>query len=111
MPNMTSKRILGGHALMLTGFNDATKYFTVRNSWGNFLGNKVYYYLLYNYVTNPAITYELYSVTKVGQKNNVTSLKDCAQISKSSQTYQSVSLLNIILTGILGTKLFLKSFL
>lgn len=42
--------LLGGHAVLLTGYNDAKQRFTFRNSWGAAWGNKGYGTLPYAYV-------------------------------------------------------------
>lgn len=44
---------LGGHAILLVGYDDATNTFKFRNSWGPSWGHRGYGYLPYSYVTNP----------------------------------------------------------
>lgn len=41
---------VGGHAVRLVGYDDATKRFIVANSWGPAWGDKGYFYLPYAYV-------------------------------------------------------------
>lgn len=47
-----SEKILGGHAVMLVGYDDAKKWFIIRNSWGKNWGDKGYYYMPYDYWTD-----------------------------------------------------------
>jgi len=44
--------LLGGHAVMCVGFDDARKVFICRNSWGTSWGDKGYFYMPYIYLTN-----------------------------------------------------------
>lgn len=46
----TGKR-LGGHAVLLVGYNDADKYFTVKNSWDLGWGDKGYFRIAYSEVS------------------------------------------------------------
>ncbi len=47
-----SDSVEGGHALLCVGYNDATKVFIVRNSWGDSWGDKGYCYIPFDYLTN-----------------------------------------------------------
>ncbi len=51
MPNM-SESCMGGHAVLLVGWDDARQSFEVRNSWGSGWGDKGYCWMPYGYVTN-----------------------------------------------------------
>lgn len=44
------KKPIGGHAMLIVGHNDDTKYLTVRNSWGEDWGDKGYCYIPYKYI-------------------------------------------------------------
>jgi C1A family cysteine protease len=57
--------LLGGHAVLVVGYNDADQQFIVRNSWGAGWGDKGYFYLPYAYMTNPHMVTELWNITKV----------------------------------------------
>lgn len=46
-----NESILGGHAVMICGYDDATQRFTVRNSWGDW-GQKGYFTIPYQYLSN-----------------------------------------------------------
>lgn len=45
-----SERMLGGHAVMAAGYNDKTKRFLVRNSWGKDWGMDGYFTMPYKYL-------------------------------------------------------------
>ena len=45
------EQILGGHAVELVGYDDKTKLFTVRNSWGTAVADKGYFYMPYDFVS------------------------------------------------------------
>lgn len=46
-----SEQMLGGHAVCCVGYDDASKRFLVRNSWGAGWGQKGYFTIPYDYVT------------------------------------------------------------
>ena len=45
-----SESNLGGHCVMIVGYQDSTKQFIVRNSWGSSWGLSGYFYLPYEYI-------------------------------------------------------------
>jgi len=47
----TGKR-LGGHAVLLVGYNDAEQYFIVKNSWGSGWGEDGFFRIAYSEMTN-----------------------------------------------------------
>jgi len=49
---------IGGHALLIVGFNDSTKRFTVLNSWGNRWGASGYGHFSYAYIGNASLAVE-----------------------------------------------------
>jgi hypothetical protein len=51
-------RILGGHAVVIVGYDDATKYTKFANSWGTGWGDHGFGYLPYEYISNPSLTGE-----------------------------------------------------
>lgn len=46
-----SEQLLGGHAVLAVGYDDAKKHVICRNSWGVGWGDKGYFYLPYTYFT------------------------------------------------------------
>ena len=61
------EQCLGGHAILLVGYDDAKQLFTFRNSWGTGWGNAGYGYLPYAFVTNPALASDFWIVTSVSK--------------------------------------------
>lgn len=59
------ERLLGGHAVMMVGYNDATKRVIVRNSWGASWGQKGYFTMPYDYVTNSNLADDFWVVRSV----------------------------------------------
>ena len=51
MPTSREK-MLGGHAIMIVGYDDKTSRFIGRNSWGNSWGMHGYFTIPYKYITN-----------------------------------------------------------
>jgi C1A family cysteine protease len=54
MPALGEQSI-GGHAVLIVGYNDATKMFKIRNSWGPGWGLNGYFFMPYAYATNPKL--------------------------------------------------------
>lgn len=57
--------VLGGHAMMIVGYDDATQKFIVRNSWGTGWGNKGYGTIPYAYLTNPSLGDDFWVINSV----------------------------------------------
>lgn len=56
---------IGGHAIMLVGYDDSTQRFCFRNSWSSGWGDHGYGYLPYEYVTNPNLASDFWVVRQV----------------------------------------------
>jgi C1A family cysteine protease len=56
IPNPRTERLLGGHAIALSGWNDDTKRFSFRNSWGTRVGNQGTFTIPYDYICNPNLS-------------------------------------------------------
>ena len=64
LPTIDDK-FIGGHAVILCGYNDNTKEFILRNSWGSYWGENGYFYLPYSYITNKDLCGDLWIITKI----------------------------------------------
>lgn len=64
MPS-TSDQVEGGHAICCVGYDDFKKVFIIRNSWGDATGDKGYYYMGYDYLTNPNLCDDFWQITVV----------------------------------------------
>lgn len=56
LPNIQTEKPLRKHAVLIVGYSDLNKTFTVRNSWGINRGDKGYYYLPYDYILDKKLT-------------------------------------------------------
>lgn len=56
---------LGGHAVVLVGYNDEKSHFIVRNSWGTNWGDNGYFYMPYEYITNKHLSADFWTVRDV----------------------------------------------
>jgi C1A family cysteine protease len=57
-----SERMVGGHAVLAVGFDDAKKSLIVRNSWGADWGMKGYFYMPYTYVTTKNLASDFWTI-------------------------------------------------
>ena len=67
------EQVIGGHAALAVGYDDANQWFIVRNSWGADWGIQGYFTLPYAYFTNPKLcsgfwTARIKEETKIPQK-------------------------------------------
>jgi C1A family cysteine protease len=60
-----SEQLLGGHAVMAVGYDNATERFRVRNSWGTSWGQKGYFEIPYVYLTDPDLSSDFWVVEQV----------------------------------------------
>ena len=58
--------MIGGHAVMAVGHDDASQRFTVRNSWGKAWGMEGYFTIPYAYLTDPNLADDFWTVRFVG---------------------------------------------
>ena len=60
-----NERMLGGHAIVLVGYDEEKHLFTFRNSWGEEWGDKGYGYLPFEYVCDKDLASDFWVVSKV----------------------------------------------
>lgn len=56
------EQVLGGHAVMAVGYDDARAALLVRNSWGPDWGEKGYFYLPYDYIFKHGLARDFWTV-------------------------------------------------
>ena len=64
MPNLNGEDTIGGHAVLAVGYEDITQQLIVRNSWGPTWGDKGYFYLPYEFVTNQDLSDDYWTIRR-----------------------------------------------
>lgn len=64
-----SEKADGGHAVAAVGYDDDKQVYTVRNSWGETWGDAGHFYLPYDYMVDPVLSYDQWQLTKVTEDN------------------------------------------
>ena len=59
------EKVLGGHAVMAVGYDDANQWFIVRNSWGTSWGMQGYFTLPYTYFTSRNLSSDFWTLRLV----------------------------------------------
>ena len=59
------EQLIGGHAVLAVGYDDAEQSFIVRNSWGTGWGIKGYCLMPYGYLTDPQLARDFWAVYTV----------------------------------------------
>ncbi len=77
----------GYHAMVVVGYSDDTKFFLVRNSWGEQFGDKGYCYIPYSYISDPELNRMACIVTEVSYQNDV-KIAVCGGNKGTKQTVQ-----------------------
>lgn len=60
-----NEKILGGHAVLCTSYDDSTRLFKCRNSWGQNWGDHGYFYMNYDYLTNENLATDFWAIQVV----------------------------------------------
>lgn len=64
-PNVRKETLLGGHAVLLVGYNNKTQRFIVKNSWGTNWGDNGYFYMPYDVIKNPQMSGDFWVIKGV----------------------------------------------
>jgi len=64
IPNTKTEKLLGGHAVICVGYNDARNVWIMQNSWGTQWGDNGYFYLPYNYLLSSTLAGDMWQITK-----------------------------------------------
>jgi C1A family cysteine protease len=64
MPNINKEQCLGGHAVLVVGYDDTSKHWIMRNSWGTSWGMAGYFTLPYMYLLDSNLASDLWIITK-----------------------------------------------
>ena len=60
-----SESLLGGHAVLAVGYDDKSRRFVVRNSWGTTWGQKGYFTIPYDYLTDSDLASDFWTIRQV----------------------------------------------
>ena len=60
-----SEQLLGGHAVLVVGYDDNTQRFLVQNSWGTSWGQSGFFTIPYAYLTNPNLASDFWTLRTV----------------------------------------------
>jgi C1A family cysteine protease len=58
----SSEPVLGGHAVLAVGYDDAAQRFIVRNSWGRDWGQQGYFTMPYPYLTSSSLSDDFWTI-------------------------------------------------
>lgn len=62
---LKNERMCGAHAVTAVGFNNTQQVFIVRNSWGADWGDKGYFYMPYEFISNPDLADDFWTISFV----------------------------------------------
>ncbi|MEH2060531.1 MAG: C1 family peptidase, partial [Nostoc sp.] len=65
IPNSSTEKLCGGHAMLCVGYSDQDRMFLVRNSWGPSWGDQGYCYIPYDYITNSELNGDCWTIKSV----------------------------------------------
>jgi C1A family cysteine protease len=64
-PNVNKERLLGGHAVLIVGYNKTNNTFIVRNSWGTRWGDKGYFYMPFQVIQNTSMSRDFWVIKSI----------------------------------------------
>jgi len=64
-PNVNKERLLGGHAVLLVGYNKNNNTFIARNSWGTNWGDKGYFYMPFEVIQNTRMSSDFWVIKSI----------------------------------------------
>ncbi len=64
LPSMADSMV-GGHAVLCVGYDNATNLFKIRNSWGPLQGDQGYFYMPYAYATESTLASDFWVINSV----------------------------------------------
>lgn len=67
MPS-SADQVVGGHAVVICGWDDSTRLFLVRNSWGTDWGQKGYFQIPYDYFCDPDLASDFWVLTQITEQ-------------------------------------------
>lgn len=65
---MPDGSMIGGHCVLLTGYDDSKELFQIRNSFGTNIADSGYYYMPYEYIINPELCDDFWTIRLVSSE-------------------------------------------
>lgn len=62
IPDTHNEKYLGGHCILLIGYDDITEIFCFLNSWGDSVGDNGYFYVSYNYLLDNNLASDFWTI-------------------------------------------------
>lgn len=76
---ISCEQLLGGHAVLIVGYDDTKKVLIIRNSWGTSWGDNGYFYMPYDFISDQT-TFDPWVLDRVEDKSreidNITTLEN-----------------------------------
>jgi C1A family cysteine protease len=67
-PNINKEKLIGGHAVLLVGYDKTNNYFIARNSWGAGWGDKGYFYMPFQVIQNKNMSADFWVIKSVNNQ-------------------------------------------
>lgn len=64
-PDTSKEKLLGGHAVLLVGYDKVSNMYIARNSWGAGWGDQGYFYMPFNVIQNPDMSSDFWAIMNV----------------------------------------------
>lgn len=64
-PNLNKEILLGGHAVLLVGYNKDNNTFIARNSWGTNWGDRGYFYMPFQVIQNTSMSSDFWVIKSI----------------------------------------------
>ena len=61
-PNVNKEQLLGGHAVLLVGYDKVSNVYIARNSWGTSWGKGGYFYMPYQVIQNSSMSSDFWAI-------------------------------------------------
>ena len=87
----------GSHAMVIVGYDDETRFYRVRNSWGRSFGDKGYCYIPYSYIENKAFLNGACIITEINDTKLIVRGSD--SLATISFDTENAKILSMILTN------------
>jgi C1A family cysteine protease len=65
LPMPHNEKVVGGHAVVAVGYDDADQTFLIRNSWGEDWGIEGYFKIPYAYLTDPNLAADFWIISQI----------------------------------------------